>query len=96
MLAEEENDQGLLAEIEEDLRRAEETVEEMHLAALLKGKYDSANAILTLHAGAAARRRAIGCLCSIVCTCVMRSAGDIRCSSSTGWTETKRASRASP
>ena len=52
MLAEEENDQGLLAEIEEDLRRAEETVEEMHLAALLKGKYDSANAILTLHAGA--------------------------------------------
>ncbi len=52
LLAEEENDEALLSEIEEDLKRAEETVEEMHLAALLKGKYDNLNAILTLHAGA--------------------------------------------
>lgn len=47
-LAEEENDESLLAELDEELK----TVENMRLQALLRGKYDKLNAILTLHAGA--------------------------------------------
>ena len=38
--------------IDGELSEVENTVEEMRLAALLRGKYDKLNAILTLHAGA--------------------------------------------
>lgn len=51
-LAEEENDESLLAELDEELKAVEKTVENMRLQALLRGKYDKLNAILTLHAGA--------------------------------------------
>ncbi len=51
-LIELENDESLLDEIEKELSNAEKIVEEMRLSALLKGKYDNLNAILTLHAGA--------------------------------------------
>ncbi len=51
-LAEEENDESLLAELDEELKTVEKTVENMRLQALLRGKYDKLNAILTLHAGA--------------------------------------------
>ncbi len=51
-LAEEENDESLFLEIDRDLSEVAETVENMRLQALLKGKYDKLNAILTLHAGA--------------------------------------------
>lgn len=51
-LAEEENDESFLDELEGELSEVENTVEEMRLAALLSGKYDKLNAILTLHAGA--------------------------------------------
>lgn len=51
-LAEEENDESVLDELNGELTEVESTVEEMHLAALLRGKYDKLNAILTLHAGA--------------------------------------------
>ena len=51
-LAEEENDESLLSELDEELKTVEKTVEEMRLQALLRGKYDKLNAILTLHAGA--------------------------------------------
>ncbi len=51
-LAEEENDESMFEEIEKELRSVEETVENMRLSALLRGKYDSLNALLTLHAGA--------------------------------------------
>ena len=51
-LAEEENDESLFIELESELTNVEKTVEEMRLAALLRGKYDKLNALLTLHAGA--------------------------------------------
>lgn len=51
-LADEENDESLLAELDEELKTVEKTVENMRLQALLRGKYDKLNAILTLHAGA--------------------------------------------
>ena len=51
-LAEMENDESILDEVEKELKDLEKTVEEMRLAALLNGKYDKLNAILTLHAGA--------------------------------------------
>lgn len=51
-LAEMENDESILEEVESELKDLEKTVEEMRLAALLNGKYDKLNAILTLHAGA--------------------------------------------
>ncbi len=51
-LAEMENDESLLEEIEGELKAVEKTVEEMRLQALLRGKYDKLNALLTLHSGA--------------------------------------------
>ncbi len=51
-LADEENDESLFAEIDRELTEVEQTVEEMRLQALLKGKYDKLNALMTLHAGA--------------------------------------------
>ena len=51
-LAEEENDESLLDELEEELINVEKRIEEMRLSALLRGKYDKLNALLTLHAGA--------------------------------------------
>ncbi len=51
-LAEEENCDSFDQEIENDISTVEKTIEEMRLAALLSGKYDRLNAILTLHAGA--------------------------------------------
>ena len=50
--AEEENDESVLLEIEKELFSVEKVIEEMRLSALLKGKYDKLNALLTLHAGA--------------------------------------------
>lgn len=47
-----ENDESVLDEVEKELLAVEKSVEEMRLAALLNGKYDKLNAILTLHAGA--------------------------------------------
>ena len=52
MLAEEENDESILDEIAGELISVDKSVEEMRLKALLSGKYDMLNALLTLHAGA--------------------------------------------
>ncbi|MBO5926744.1 MAG: peptide chain release factor 2 [Clostridia bacterium] len=52
VLAEEENDDSFLEEIDADLNKAEEDIETIKLQALLRGKYDSSSAIMTLHAGA--------------------------------------------
>ena len=52
VLAEEENDDTFLEEVDGDLKKAEEDIENMRLQALLRGKYDSSNALMTLHAGA--------------------------------------------
>ena len=51
-LAEEENDDSFMDEVENELKVAEEDIESMRLQALLRGKYDSSDAIMTLHAGA--------------------------------------------
>jgi peptide chain release factor 2 len=51
-LSEQENDETFLLEIEQELSSVEKVVEEMRLSALLGGKYDKLNALLTLHAGA--------------------------------------------
>lgn len=51
-LAEEENDDSVLAELDADLKKAEEKIEDIRLKSLLSGKYDNLNAILSLHAGA--------------------------------------------
>ena len=51
-LANEENDESILGEVENELSSLEKTIEELRLSSLLKGKYDKLNALLTLHAGA--------------------------------------------
>ncbi len=52
ILAEEEDDDSFMSEVEAELKEAEEDIETMSLQALLRGKYDSNCAIMTLHAGA--------------------------------------------
>ena len=52
VLAEEENDDSFMGEVELELKEAEEDIEKIRLQALLRGKYDSSSAIMTLHAGA--------------------------------------------
>ena len=48
----EEEDESLVPELEEGYAKLEEEIGEAKLATLLTGEYDSANAILTFHAGA--------------------------------------------
>ena len=47
-----EEDESLLNELDAELNSTQKEIEEMHLKALLKGKYDSLNALVTLHSGA--------------------------------------------
>ncbi len=51
-LTEEEDDDSFMEEVEKELLIAEEDISQMRIQALLRGKYDSSNAIMTLHAGA--------------------------------------------
>ena len=51
-LIEEADDESLVPELEKMINSAEADIEEMRIKALLKGKYDANNAILSLHAGA--------------------------------------------
>lgn len=51
-IGEEEEDDSLVAEIEESLVSFEQEFEELRIETLLSGEYDKDNAILTLHAGA--------------------------------------------
>lgn len=51
-IGQEEEDAGLLPEIEESFQAFEEQFEELRIETLLSGEYDKENAILTLHAGA--------------------------------------------
>lgn len=51
-LIEEENDENMLNELDKELKKVEATIENIRLTALLSGKYDKLNAIMTLHAGA--------------------------------------------
>ncbi|MBQ7687827.1 MAG: peptide chain release factor 2 [Clostridia bacterium] len=48
----EEEDESMLAECEEGVKRVKEEIEKQTLDTLLSGEYDSKNAILTFHAGA--------------------------------------------
>ena len=51
-LIEEADDESLIPELEKMINSAEEDIEDMRIKALIKGKYDANNAILSLHAGA--------------------------------------------
>ena len=51
-LIEEADDESLIPELEDMIKTAEDDIENMRIRALLRGKYDSNNAILNLHAGA--------------------------------------------
>ncbi len=51
-LAEEEEDEGMAAELDSELAAFEKQMSEFHLSTLLSGKYDANNAIISLHAGA--------------------------------------------
>lgn len=51
-MANEENDESMVAEIEEEQEAFEKEFEELRLSTLLDGEFDHCNAILTLHAGA--------------------------------------------
>lgn len=51
-LVDEENDQTLLAELQQAVQDLEPLVETLELNSLLSGEYDSNNAILTIHPGA--------------------------------------------
>ncbi len=51
-MSEEEQDESVTEEIQEELEAFKATLEEFRIQTLLSGKYDSSNAIVTLHAGA--------------------------------------------
>ena len=51
-LIEETGEEELVTELDSLLANAEKDIEEMRIRALLRGKYDNYNAILTLHSGA--------------------------------------------
>ncbi len=51
-MAEEEDDESLLSEIEQETRALSEKLSALRLELLLKGPYDNSNAVLSLHAGA--------------------------------------------
>jgi peptide chain release factor 2 len=51
-LAEEENDESLVPEITAEFDKLSSSVQALKLETLLKGQYDSTNAVLSLHAGA--------------------------------------------
>jgi len=51
-LIEETGDESLIAELDEMIATAEKDIEDMRIRAILKGPYDSHNAMLALHAGA--------------------------------------------
>lgn len=51
-LAQEEDDESLAAEAAQELHEAGHAIEEFRISTLLSGPYDSANAVLSLHAGA--------------------------------------------
>lgn len=51
-LIEETEEEELIPELDRMMAEAEKDIEEMRIKALLRGKYDSSNALLALHAGA--------------------------------------------
>ena len=51
-MAEEDNDESMLPDIDKALRELNAKMEEQRLSTLLSGEYDAKNAILTFHAGA--------------------------------------------
>ena len=48
----EENDESMVDELEQELKKAEEEMEQMRIRSLLRGKYDANDALVTLHSGA--------------------------------------------
>ena len=51
-LAKEENDEGMVQEVGEELQKLKEQADALELETLMRGDYDDSDAILSLHAGA--------------------------------------------
>ena len=51
-LAKEENDEGMVAEAGEELKKLKEQADALELETLMRGNYDDNDAVLSLHAGA--------------------------------------------
>ena len=81
-MAAEENDESLLPEMDELLAKCRSELEHLELGMLLSGEYDANNAILTLHAQAAPKRRT-GPVCCCVCLPVLLSKTALRWKCST-------------
>ena len=67
-LGEEMNDSSVVKEVYDSIKQLKAEVERMRLATLLKGEYDSHNAIISIHAGAGAQKPWIGQACFTECT----------------------------
>ena len=56
LMAEEEDDESLLPEIEATYRQLNKDIDDMTVKVLLSGEYDINNAIISIHAGSACAR----------------------------------------
>lgn len=66
-LAEEADDESEVESVNAEIAGLTDKIEHLRLDALLKGKYDSLNAIITLHAGAGGTEAQDWCRCCIAC-----------------------------
>ena len=73
-MGDEAEDLSILPEAQEELENFKSQLEAMRLTTLLTGEYDSKNAILTFHAGAAERKPRTGQKCCTGCTTAGASA----------------------
>ncbi|MDE7158299.1 MAG: PCRF domain-containing protein, partial [Clostridiales bacterium] len=60
-LIEETEEEELVPELDKMMAAAEKDIEDMRIRALLRGKYDSSNALLALHAGAGGTEACVWC-----------------------------------
>jgi len=91
-LAEEGADAELAAEAQRETDELEQQVHKLELQVLLNGKYDSFNAILSIHAGAGGTEAQDWRRCSSACTCAGPNAAASRWRSWTAWRARRPAS----
>ena len=93
-LALDEGDTTLEESLRSELEAMTAEIRDREFQLTLSGEYDARNAILAVHAGAAARNPRTGPTCSCGCSCDGRSAGATRARSWTCRRESIRGSRA--